>query len=384
MPRRYKQNAFRILQFLVVLERPLRIEEAVDAIAVELEGNPPFDPENRMPNPKEISRYCSSLVAVVTRRIGKEDQNMITELQLAHLSVKEYLTSDRADKDSMQFFQETAAKACITKVSLAYLSCLSEQTPIEEIAAKFPLAEYSTEYWMDHARSVETEKDVQKRILDFFLRQSQAYAIWDALFDPSYRWGKERVLGRNWASPLYHASRAGLLRTVELLLEKGAYTNIPDAFHEPLLVASFQGHKEIVQLLIEKGADVNARGYGTFRNPLIAASSHGHQEIVQLLIEKGADVNARVYGMFSNALTAASSHGHQEIVQLLIEKGADVNACDDRRFGNALTTASSHGHQEIVQLPIEKETDVNTSHDDRAFDLLFPLLTDMKRSCSYW
>jgi hypothetical protein len=60
----YKPKAIRILQFLTFSERPLRIEEAVDLIAIDPEGNPRFKSENRMPLPRDVSRYCSSLVVV--------------------------------------------------------------------------------------------------------------------------------------------------------------------------------------------------------------------------------------------------------------------------------------------------------------------------------
>jgi len=44
IPSEYKQNATRILQFLTYSERPLSIEEAVDAIAVDTEGDQYFNP----------------------------------------------------------------------------------------------------------------------------------------------------------------------------------------------------------------------------------------------------------------------------------------------------------------------------------------------------
>lgn len=45
IPDDHKQEANRILQFLLFSKRPLRIEEAVDAIAVDPEGDPHFDPK---------------------------------------------------------------------------------------------------------------------------------------------------------------------------------------------------------------------------------------------------------------------------------------------------------------------------------------------------
>ncbi|KAF2183480.1 purine and uridine phosphorylase [Zopfia rhizophila CBS 207.26] len=57
-----------IPQFLAFSGRPLRIAEAVDAIVVKPTGVPYFDTKSRMPDPQEISRYCSSLVVLVSKK----------------------------------------------------------------------------------------------------------------------------------------------------------------------------------------------------------------------------------------------------------------------------------------------------------------------------
>jgi len=135
IPPKYKEKMIRILQFLAFSGRPLRIEEAVDALVVDPTREPYIDPKFRMPDPQEISRYCSSLVVVVSTKgyshdykcdpnsnyyfEDDEDEHELQglELQLAHFSVKEYLTSNRLDKDIAESFQEAAAKASIAAVS---------------------------------------------------------------------------------------------------------------------------------------------------------------------------------------------------------------------------------------------------------------------------
>lgn len=131
----------------------------------------------------------------------------MTGLQLAHFSVKEYLTLDRLKTDTARFFDEGVAKAQIKKVCLAYLSHFDEQCWISEIRVDFPLAQYSARYWMDHARPVENEKDVREHILDFF-QQRQAYEVWDKLFKPDRPWDKKPHQHGNMASPLYYSSLA--------------------------------------------------------------------------------------------------------------------------------------------------------------------------------
>jgi len=139
IPLEYKRNATRILQFLVYSKRPLMLEEAVDAIAVETEGNSYFDPNYRMPEPSEILCYCSSLVALVPINDHSSDQNdNHMELRLAHLSVKEYLTSNRLQEDIAPNFREITARASIATICLAYLLHLDVQIPTWEIRKKLP------------------------------------------------------------------------------------------------------------------------------------------------------------------------------------------------------------------------------------------------------
>lgn len=60
IPPDYERNATRLLQFLTFSERPLQLEEAVDIDAVDLEEKHRFNADYRMPEPDEISIYCSS------------------------------------------------------------------------------------------------------------------------------------------------------------------------------------------------------------------------------------------------------------------------------------------------------------------------------------
>ncbi|PMB70810.1 Vegetative incompatibility protein HET-E-1 [Beauveria bassiana] len=63
----HKSRAIRLLQLLVYSERPLRLDEAVDAVAVEPASEARFDPANRMPVPQEIVQYCAGLVTLTVR-----------------------------------------------------------------------------------------------------------------------------------------------------------------------------------------------------------------------------------------------------------------------------------------------------------------------------
>ena len=95
IPFEHLEAATRVLQFLTYSERPLTVHEVVDAIAVNIREQPHFHPKYRMPDPNEITSFCSSLVVKMPGE-GNEwmEHEDCTSLQLAHFSVKEYLTSD--------------------------------------------------------------------------------------------------------------------------------------------------------------------------------------------------------------------------------------------------------------------------------------------------
>src|SRR5579862_283601 len=213
IPSEYKQNAIRILQFLTYSERPLRIEEAVDAITVDTEGSQYFDPRYRMPDPWEITRFCSSLVVLVSTThdsYGKNEE--VVNLQLAHFSVKEYLTSERLDRGVAHNFQEIAAKASIATVCLAYLLHLDHDIRIEEIKETFPLAQYSARYWMDHAAMAEgRDGKLQGFIEKLFFHHRKSYRNCYIIYRPDSPLDNKLV--RRWVNPaaaLYYASFGGL------------------------------------------------------------------------------------------------------------------------------------------------------------------------------
>jgi hypothetical protein len=312
----HREDAIRILQFLTFSERPLTIKEVVDAIVVDPSRSPQFDPELRLPIPREILKICSSLVSFTTRLANhNEREETLMELQLAHSSVKDYLMSGRVEESFKDGTTEISARRSITKVCLAYLSHLDEKRPIKEIKAAFPLAEYSARYWMGHARPAEIDKDVQESILNFFLQQRQAYTVWFYLFSA----GNPRE--KHIATPLYYASLAGLEHTVKSLLEKGADVNAQGGYYNTaLLAASAEGHDQIVEWLLQEGADVNAQEEG-YSTALQAASAGGHDQIVERLLREGADVNAQG-GDYGTALQAASAEGHDQIVERLLKEGA--------------------------------------------------------------
>jgi ankyrin repeat protein len=373
IPPEHKLCAIRILQFLTFSARPLTIKEAVDAIAVDTEGDQYFNTEFRMPVPQEIARYCSSLVVIVptiTHWLGPESGHDSDywvsdyvpysdgKLQLAHFSVKEYLMSNRLDSVIKRDFRTTTASASIARVCLAYLLHFNQEFPPKEVRVRFPLAQYSARFWMSYAAVAEDEENLLGLIEGLFCLHEAPYKVCYSLHRPDEPWEEtpNQAMGR-LAAPLYYAAFGGLHKTVKLLLNKNANVNAQGGHYgNALQAASDSGHEAIVRLLVENGVNVNAQG-GYYGNALQAASDNGHEAIVRLLVENGANVNAQG-GYYGNALQAASDSGHEAIVRLLVENGANVNA-QGGHYGNALQAASDSGHEAIVRLLVKNGANVN-------------------------
>ncbi|RVD83532.1 uncharacterized protein DFL_007918 [Arthrobotrys flagrans] len=324
IPEEHKTTAIKMLQFLTYSERPLKIEEAVDIIAVDTEGDPYFDPKYRMPDHSEILCYCSSLVT--TTGYSNDTNNATTGLQLAHFSVKEYLTSDHVKDDIAQSFREAEAKASMAKICLAYLLHLDINLPTKTVVKTFPFVLYCARYWITFAAVAENENETLRNLIRlFFCADRCLYRNCYNLHRPDEPWRTGVWAREETVSALYYASVGGLANTVNYLLSQGADVNAQGGYYgNALQAASYSGYDGIVKLLLAKGADVNAQG-GCYGNALQAVSCSGHDGIVELLLAKGADVNAQG-GFYGNALQAASDRGHDGIVELLVDKSADVNA----------------------------------------------------------
>ncbi|KAI8663473.1 hypothetical protein NCS57_00948400 [Fusarium keratoplasticum] len=343
IPPTYKSGAIRLLQFLVYAKRPMKLSEAVEVIATQIDREPRrFHVGNRLFSGTDVLRYCPSLVLIAdVTRYGETLQ----ELHLAHFSVKEYLLKEDQ-------FDLGSASIAITKTCLTYLTDIKSSH--SRIKHDFPMARFAAEFWMDYAASVQSSEDIVRRTVSF-LQDKTTFQRWGRLYQADIAWNDNP--GPPRASSLYYACLGGLAGAARGLMDERADVNAQGGLYgNALQAASDGGHLEIVQLLLDKGADVNTQG-GHFGDALQAASDGGHLEVVQLLLDKGADVNMQG-GLYGNALQAASFGGHLEVVQLLLDKGADVNT-QGGHFGNALQAASSRGHLEVVQLLLDKGADVN-------------------------
>ncbi|KAI1178313.1 hypothetical protein F4777DRAFT_576118 [Nemania sp. FL0916] len=356
IPQIYRNQAMRLLQFLLYSERPLLIDEAVDALAIDLKRNPPFDEEDRMPFPEEITKYCSSLVTIVTTEDidhgayeSDFDSDVTVEIQLAPYSVKEYLTSDRLKirDELLASLREACARKSLAEICVSYLLQAGKGRK------SYPIEHYAAEYWTQHA--IAAGCDGSKLIMNF-LTCKKAFERFCYIYYP-------RIASVFMPTALYYVSSMGLVRCAQNLIRLGADVNgETEPFGTPLQVAASKGHESLVRLLLKKGANVNveSRRDSTVRHhttALHAAAIGGYHVIVQMLLNKGAKINAKNYP-YGTALKAAAGKGHETIVRLLIDQGANINA-KSGSDGTALYAAASGGHETVVSLLLNKGANID-------------------------
>ena len=370
----YTEYILRILQWLAFSARPLQLKELAEVIAIDVNETPRFDPERRLPNPRDILTICSSLITLTKNASHDLDKETSTNdsvetfdsegyVRLAHFSVKEYLVSDRINHGMAAHYaiREIQSHGNIAEDCIAYLLQFDEPDSLTyETLQLSPLADYAAKFWPIHTRHAEKGPIETTFIMSMELLMSKRESLlnWVRIADPDH-YGRgvwHRALD-HLASPLYYASLVGLFEPVKMLVEKNMDVNAKGGMYGNVLqAASVAGHKDIVQFLVGHGTAVNAQG-GHYGNALQAALSSRSMDTIQVLLDNGADINAQG-GRYGNALQAASSLGSKDIIQILLDNGADINA-QGGRYGNALQGASTQGSKDIIQILLDNGADVN-------------------------
>jgi Ankyrin repeats (3 copies) len=379
-----QKHAYRLLQCLVAADRPLRVEELAEVVAVDFDsgGTPMLNPGWRWSDQQEaVLSACSSLVMIV-----KESDSWI--VQFSHFSVKEFLLSSRlaeSSKDVSRYhIQLEPAHTILVQACLGVLLGLDDSVDRDSIES-FPLARYAAQYWVKHARF----GNVSSRIADgmdcLFDEDRRHFATWLWIYNED-RYGDGSLStmrpSKPEAVPLYYAAHHGFRDLAERLLARHpgdlnaeggncmtpSYASFDGRHHDvftlfvdhfpavdirigwgytPLHLAAGFGQLEVGQWLLGHGADVNARNdYGL--TPLHMAAVSGQLESARMLLEHEAPVDVPAHDG-ETPLHRASRNGHIEITQLLLENGADRSARNKEGVA-PFELASSIGQQEIMRV----------------------------------
>ncbi|KAF7974001.1 hypothetical protein HWV62_13619 [Athelia sp. TMB] len=370
-----------LLVWLAFSMRPLQVEEFAEVVTIDFlsQDIPTYDPNLRYFISTDVLDLCAGFVTFIPNDkdgfhpddeevyTGDEDgfyipdyetfnsqANDLGSVKLAHMSVKDFLISDRIKAGAATFFGINAilAHSMIAATCLAYLLHLGSHSFLDKATPEhfLPLVSYVILNWVKHVERGHHKEftPLWPLMIRMFSRGHDALTKCFHL-KPAHRypdWGNRGgVISLESRYYLRSLGGDGFSQTVEEIKST-----------PPLYYASLLGMQEVVKEILSRGEDVQVRG-GPCDNALQAASYHGHEEVVRILLEHGAHVNTHG-GKYSNALRAAFHGGHINVVRLLLEHDADVTVREEHE-GTLLQEAARHDDLAIVQLLLEHGVDAN-------------------------
>ena len=395
-------HALRLLQCLVVANRPLLVGELAEILAIDFDdpdGIPKLNASWRWDDQEQgLLSSCSSLIAIIPVKDdnggeeehvsddlddnkndngkGKGDKNHAQIVQFSHFSVKEFLTSPRLatpnrDVSHYHIVLETAhtimAQAC-----LSVLLRVDDRVDQVIVGKASPLDGYAAQHWVTHAQfegvsfylrnAMECLFDVDKPYYAEWLRShnldARPHESSLSLFEP------DTVLG---ASPLYYAALCGFQDLAEHLIVKypQQVNAIGGIYMTPFVAALSRRHFQVANLLHRHGSFVDPLD-DVLWTPLHCAAASGDVELVQVLVELKADISPRsrtAQTPLHTALGSDSPNG-SKVARYLLEHGADVNARTKDGLTPLHRATESDKFVEVARVLIENGADIDAENKD--------------------
>jgi ankyrin repeat protein len=356
MPEEYRQEIKTIMAVLAFSSRPMTIQEVAEATAIKVdEGG--FAENERFPDPYDLLELCPGLLTLspIENGVGKEfmtERRYISHLdknwqilQFAHFSVKEFVLSDRIQRQLPAHLTlgEASSQVLLARACLIYiLDFNGGQLARKFDHVEYPLLVYSSIHWKKHWDAIPAQEKYQVEDLIgrlFDTDKSHALSNYLNLHNPAGiydRWMGWGVIRRNKKavrldSALFQAAFCGFQSIVEWIVEQRQDALDADAFSNALGAACVTGNVEMVEFFIFHGANPNGfksrfdidRTYEILSS-LQAAAYAGKVEIIKILVDHGAEVNLLASDSGS-ALHIAASCGHNDVVEALLDACADIN-----------------------------------------------------------
>ncbi|QKX55818.1 uncharacterized protein TRUGW13939_02916 [Talaromyces rugulosus] len=301
--------ARRLLSWIMLAERRLKMNEVVTAFAVE--DGEELHPDN-MPSADILHQVCAGLV------ILNKDDNTVG---LVHVFAYELLHNLLPKRQS----HIDIAQTCLRYLSLKPLGggpCASAAEMLNRVDS-LPFLEYSSKYWGHHVISGDCEKELESLILELLDDSRLSDSAFQALqFRREYAsTGTAEELFQSLpinSHALHLAAYWGLTRITGKILEAGAPPSPVDSHKwTPLHWACANNRLGVAELLLSRGADVNAQDNQGW-SPLFWSAFVGSNLMVHLLLCNGADHLARST-LGWTALHWAISGGHTELAKKLLD-----------------------------------------------------------------
>ncbi|KAI0294462.1 ankyrin repeat-containing domain protein [Multifurca ochricompacta] len=317
------EASHRLFQYIAVAPRPLQVSETCEFLAWDIKQGelPEFKAGWRYEDPEHaVYSACSSFITMT-------DANECQVVKFSHLSMKEFLSSDRLATSkggtSRYYVSHEDAHTTVAQGLLATLFYLDEQVNKRSVT-NFPLATYAAQYLAGALRRLFNGDKPQLSIL-----------VW---INPTTA----------EATPIYYASLLGLCGIVRCLVySDGSSVN-------------GNGHYDIVMTLLDNGASPRIEGPGR-RTALYSAAENGHLRVVELLLGRRSPPTTFFMRQHS-PLGQALRNRHLRVAQLLLQNGARVDAQNGN--GETILHQASNGGYDLESVQMLLDNHANTGLKD--------------------
>lgn len=256
------------LFWLSFVKKPLTLRSLNEAVVVD-ESSTVFDEDMMLLPPNVLLHICQGLISM----------DQFGHVNLAHSSVKEFLTSEWIRASRVRYFSldPATANAAIMRRCLVYMCLdnfkdgylLSITGAIARMEA-YRFLNYAA-YWPDHGATIELGEAERKLINRFFrtrhLHRRGNFGVWIETLIPG---ANAEVI--ETTHPLYYAASFGLVLVVKAILasDEDLDINAPGGRvgATPLFAAAWRHNYEVVDILLKAGADPMIVDPGTDTNVL--------------------------------------------------------------------------------------------------------------------
>jgi hypothetical protein len=280
---------YEALFWLSFAKQPLKLRSLNEVVVLD-ETCTTLD-EDMMLVPRDILlQICQGLISV----------DQAGHVNLAHSSVKEFLTSDwiRSSRVSRFALDATTADATIMRKCLTYLCLDNFKSGYGEFKKHTKVRSflyYAAYFWPKHGTHCEFGDSERELVNRFFATKSLPrrgnFGVWIEALIPGV---KPSII--ETTEPLYYAASFGMASVVKAILasDPSVDINAPGGRvgATPLFAACWRRNYEVAEVLLNAGADPNKVDPGTGINVLKMARLSNYLDIRDLLVRCNIDLKA--------------------------------------------------------------------------------------------
>jgi ankyrin repeat protein len=369
IPAQRRQTSSRILQWVAMAPRPLKLLEIAIAIGLESSSSS-ISLEHAIMD--EVT-LCGSFLKVHDSKVT-----------LIHQSVQDYLLHEKQHNNPvLEAFRVKPneahfemAQTCLQFIQQSILQDESLHIMEPPRLGESPFLRYAALHWLGHAASC------SKLAAELFDSTQSFFAQNRRLRDNWWRFYQDTI-DKHWrfhneTPPLLHiACVLDIVPWVEIMADKNSLTGRED---DKMLSREFLDQRDmygktalhhavstgnylLVQFLVRNGADVSANSSGRTALHFAAASQKSNGRVVQLLLKEGAEIEAPDH-RGETALHLAVKMENRQFIPILLDKGASLESVN-LKGSTALHIAVEREDVDTVRLLLDKGADIQAKAGQR-------------------